>query len=274
MSAAPNPSSRPSPDETELRALVDGRPLIPVRLVQGVIFDMDGVVTDTARVHAGAWKQMFDEYLRQRADRTGESYIPFDSGRDYLLYVDGKSRYDGARSFLESRHISLPFGGREDLPQAETVSGLANRKDEYFLKQLERGGAEAYSSTVRLVGALHANGVRIAIISASRNMSEVLKAADVSDLFDQKVDGRDAAELGLKGKPDPAVFLEAAKRLDVQPRRTVVVEDALAGVEAARVGGFGLVIGVDRVGQAEALREAGADVVVKDLAEIIISEEI
>lgn len=274
MSTDPKRQAAPSADELELRELVDGRPVIPITRVEGVIFDMDGVVTDTAKVHAGAWKQMFDEYLRQRAEGTDEGFVPFDAGRDYLLYVDGKSRYDGARSFLESRRISLPFGSSQDPPEAQTVSGLANRKDKYFMKQLESGGADAYASTIHLVSGLQQKGLRIAIISASRNMREVLHAADVADLFDEKVDGRDAAELGLRGKPDPAVFLEAAKRLGVDPTRAVVVEDALAGVEAARRGGFGLVIGVDRVGQAEALRGAGADVVVQDLAEVTISEEI
>jgi beta-phosphoglucomutase family hydrolase len=274
MSSDQKPQPEGSGDELELRRLVDGQAVIPIGRVDGVIFDMDGVVTDTAKVHAGAWKQMFDEYLRQRTEGTDEAFVPFDSGKDYLLYVDGKSRYDGARAFLDSRHISLPFGTPQDPPEAQTVSGLANRKDKYFMKQLETGGADAYTSTIRLVSELQKRGLGIAIISASRNMKEVLHAADVADLFDEKVDGRDAAELGLRGKPDPAVFLEAAKRLGVHPSRAVVVEDALAGVEAARRGGFGLVIGVDRVGQAEALRNAGADVVVKDLAEVTISEEI
>ncbi len=243
-------------------------PTIPIGRLDAVIFDMDGVVTDTARVHAAAWKRMFDEYLRERAQQTGDSFVPFDEQLDYRPYVDGKNRYDGARSFLESRGISLPFGDPTDPPSVETVCGLANRKDRYFQAELEKGGAEAYDSTVRLIRELRTAGVVTAIISASQSMKEVLRSAGVLELFDEKVGGVDAAELGLKGKPDPAVFLEAANRLGVAPERAVVVEDALAGVEAGRRGGFGLVIGVDRGGQSEALRKAGADLVVKDLAEL------
>ncbi|MGH2733064.1 MAG: HAD family hydrolase [Actinomycetota bacterium] len=244
------------------------RPIIPISRLDAVIFDMDGVVTDTARVHAAAWKRMFDEYLKERAQQTGDPFVPFDEQLDYRPYVDGKNRYDGARSFLESRGIDLAFGDPTGAPSAETVCGLANRKDRYFGAQLEEGGAEAYGSTVQLIRELRAAGIATAIISASQHMKEVLRSAGVLDLFDEKVGGVDAIELDLQGKPDPAVFLEAANRLGVAPIRAAVIEDALAGVEAGRRGGFGLVIGVDRAGQAEALREAGADIVVKDLAEL------
>jgi beta-phosphoglucomutase family hydrolase len=253
---------------SEPAANLTGRAIISTGDLDAVIFDMDGVVTDTARVHAAAWKRMFDEYLRERAGHTGQPFVPFDEELDYRPYVDGKNRYDGARSFLESRGIDLAFGDPTDPPSAETVCGIANRKNRYFQAQLEEGGAEAYGSTVELIRELRTAGVPTAIISASRNMEEVLASAGVLELFDERVGGIAAAELGLRGKPDPAVFLEAASRLGVTPERAVVVEDALAGVEAGRRGGFGLVIGVDRTGQAEALRQAGADVVVSDLAEV------
>jgi HAD superfamily hydrolase (TIGR01509 family) len=206
-----------------------------------VIFDLDGVITDTASVHAMAWGRMFDRFLAERPAREGEDHRPF-SDEDYYLYVDGKPRYDGVESFLGSRGIRL------------------------------RRGNAGYPSSIELLHRLRASGWRTAIISASRNCVEVLEAAAVAGLFDVKVDGVDAEELGLSGKPDPAVFLEAATRLGVEPSRCAVVEDALAGVEAGRRGRFGLVIGVDRGGHAEALREQGADVVVGDLGQVLIPE--
>jgi alpha,alpha-trehalase len=234
--------------------------------VDAVIFDMDGVVTDTARTHAAAWKRLFDEFLRERADRSGEPFQPFDSGADYLRYVDGKPRYDGVQSFLASRGILLPYGHPDDPPDRETVCGLGNRKNRYFRASLEQEGVKPYQSTVDFIRMLKAQGIRTAVISSSRNSVEVLEAAQVRDLFDAKVDGVDAEELGLTGKPDPAIFLEAARRLGVEPARAIVVEDAIAGVEAGRRGGFALVVGVDRVGHAEELKEWGADVVVPDLS--------
>jgi alpha,alpha-trehalase len=238
--------------------------------LDAVIFDMDGVVTDTARTHAAAWKRVFDEFLEAHARRTGDAFVPFDRRRDYHRYVDGRSRYDGARSFIESRGILLPYGDPTDRPGTETVCGIANRKDECFLEVLDRDGAHPYDSTVRVIRQLREDGVGTAIISASRNMRQVVTSAGVAELFDAKVDGVDAAELGLPGKPDPAVFLEAARRLGVEPQRAAIVEDALAGVEAGQAGGFHLVVGVDRGDQAAALREAGADIVVPDLAELTI----
>lgn len=236
--------------------------------LDAVIFDMDGVVTETATVHAAAWKRLFDEYLAERTRRTGEAFDPFDERSDYERYVDGKNRYDGVKSFLASRGISLPFGDPGDAPGSESVCALGNRKDEYFLLRLRDDGARAYESSVRLIGELRRRGVRTGIVSASRNAEEVLTAAGVRDLFDEKVDGVEAAHLGLPGKPHPATFVEAARRLGVDPGRAAVVEDALAGVEAGRRGGFALVVGVARAGQAAALRDAGADVVVEDLAEL------
>lgn len=239
--------------------------------VDGVVFDMDGVVTDTASVHAGAWKRLFDEYLAERARRRGEPFVAFDDDADYRRYVDGKPRYDGVRDFLASRAIVLPEGGASDAPDEETVSGLGKRKDAYFLARIREHGVRAYPSSVELVRRLKEAGFGVAVISASRNLDEVLEAAGIGDLFPVEVGGRDAEALRLAGKPDPAVFLEAARRLGVAPSRTVVIEDALAGVEAGRSGRFGLVIGVDRTGQAAELRARGADVVVNDLAELIVA---
>jgi beta-phosphoglucomutase family hydrolase len=238
--------------------------------IGAVVFDMDGVVTDTASVHAAAWKRLFDEYLRDRAERTGGPFVPFDQGEDYRRYVDGRPRYDGVRAFLVSRGIDLPEGDPSDPPDRESVCGLGNQKNDLFLAHLRDHGAEPYSSTVDLVRELRERGVRTAIISASRNMTSVLKAAGLADLFEVRVDGLTAAEMGLPGKPDPAIFLEAVGRLGESPERAVVVEDAIAGVEAGRRGGFALVVGVDRTGHPDALRTAGADVVVSDLAEVRI----
>lgn len=236
--------------------------------VEAVIFDLDGVVTRTAGLHAEAWKQLFDEYLAARARKLGEAFRPFDLQSDYRRFVDGKPRYDGVAGFLASRGIELPFGSPEDAEELETICGLGNRKNHHFRAALARTGGDPYPTTLALIAALRERGVRTAIVSSSRNCEAVLDAAGIQQLFDAKVDGVVAAELGLPGKPDPAVFLTAARRLGVDPAHAAVVEDALAGVEAGRRGGFGLVVGVDRAGQAEALAAAGADVVVDDLAEL------
>jgi alpha,alpha-trehalase len=240
------------------------RPVIPLDRVEAVVFDTDGVLTDTASVHAAAWKRLFDEYLRQRAERLGEPFRPFEE-LDYLRHVDGKPRYDGVAGFLASRGIALPWGDPSDPPSHETVCGLGNSKNRYFLAHLGEHGVQAFPSSVAFVRKLGANGVRTAVVSASRNMRAVLDAAGIRDLFDVEVDGVDAARLGLAGKPDPALFLEAARRLQVAPARAAVVEDALAGVEAGHRGGFAVVVGVDRAGQAAELAAQGADVVVDDL---------
>ncbi len=235
-----------------------------------VVFDMDGVVTKTAAVHATAWKRLFDDYMEKRSRRTREDWRPFDTAVDYRQYVDGKPRYDGVRSFLASRNIVIPEGTPDDAADADTVCGLGNRKNGYFLEELKRHGVGVFESTIRLVRILQGIGLGTAIISASRNVPLVLGAGGVGDLFPVCVDGTDAAKMGLPGKPDPAVFVEAASRLGVSVGRTVVVEDARAGVEAGHRGGFGLVLGIDRTGDADALLAAGADAIVSDLANVIV----
>jgi beta-phosphoglucomutase family hydrolase len=233
------------------------------------LFDLDGVLTDTARVHAAAWKQMFDEFLRERSKRTGEPFVPFDPVRDYDEYVDGKPRYDGVRSFLASRGIELPEGDPSDQPTAETVHGLGNRKNELVLALIERDGVEPYEGSVRYLHAVRDAGLRRAVVSSSANTRQVLEAAGIADLFEEVVDGIVAQQEHLKGKPAPDTFLAAARALEAAPAEAAVFEDALAGVAAGRAGRFGFVVGVDRAGQAEALREHGADVVVSDLAELV-----
>jgi beta-phosphoglucomutase family hydrolase len=237
--------------------------------IEAALFDLDGVLTQTAKVHNRAWKQMFDEYLRERARRTGEPFVPFDSGHDYDEYVDGKPRYDGVRSFLASRGIALPPGTPDDDPGTETIDGLGNRKNELVLALIERDGVDAYEGSVRYVHAARDAGLRRAVVSSSANARDVLEAAGMLDLFDEIVDGNVAADEGLQGKPAPDTFLAGARKLGVAPDRAAVFEDALAGVEAGRAGRFGWVVGVDRVGHADALREHGASVVVDDLSELL-----
>jgi alpha,alpha-trehalase len=233
-----------------------------------VLFDLDGVITATASVHAAAWKRLFDAFLERRAEAEGETFTPFDAERDYRLYVDGLPRYDGVRTFLRSRGITLPAGDPADAPGDETVCALGNAKNAYFLETMKSEGVTVFDSSVALVRRLMEKGVAVAVVSSSKNTAAILAAAGLEDLFDVRVDGNDAAALGLEGKPAPDTFLEAARRLGVPPARAVVVEDAIAGVKAGRAGRFGLVIGVDREGHAEALGEAGADVVVADLGEL------
>jgi beta-phosphoglucomutase family hydrolase len=239
--------------------------------IRACLFDLDGVLTQTARVHAQAWKEMFDAFLRRRSERTGEPFVPFDPVADYSAYVDGKPRYDGVRSFLASRNIELPEGDPSDPPTAETVCGLGNRKNELVLALLGRDGVQVYEGSVRYVRAVRDAGLHRAVVSASANTREVLKAAGIEDLFEVRIDGIVAAERHLRGKPAPDPFLAAAEELKVPAAEAVVFEDALAGVEAGRAGDFGYVVGVDRVGQrqADALREHGADIVVDDLAELL-----
>jgi beta-phosphoglucomutase family hydrolase len=237
--------------------------------IAGCLFDLDGVLTQTAKVHNAAWKAMFDDYLRERAARTGEAFVPFDSGPDYDEYVDGKPRYDGVRSFLQSRGIELPDGSPDDPPSAETVDGLGNRKNELVLKLIERDGVDAYEGSVRYVKAARDAGLRRAVVSSSTNCRDVLEAAGIIDLFEEIVDGNVAREQGLKGKPAPDTFLAGARALGVEAAKAAVFEDAVAGVEAGHAGQFGFVVGVDRVDHADALRAHGADVVVKDLAELL-----
>jgi beta-phosphoglucomutase family hydrolase len=237
--------------------------------IRACLFDLDGVLTQTARVHAQAWKEMFDAFLRQRSERSGEPFVPFDAIADYNAYVDGKPRYDGVRSFLASRGIELPEGDPGDAPSAETVCGLGNRKNELVLALLRRDGVEVYDGSVLYVRAVRDAGLHRAVVSASANTREVLKAAEIEDLFEVRIDGIVAAERHLRGKPAPDPFLAAAAELKVPAGEAAVFEDALAGVEAGRAGNFGYVVGVDRVGQREALLEHGADIVVDDLAELL-----
>lgn len=237
--------------------------------VQACLFDLDGVLTRTAVVHAAAWKQMFDEFLRARAAERGERFVPFDPAADYDRYVDGRAREDGTRTFLRSRGISLPEGAPTDPPSATTVQGLSNRKNELVLQRLAEDGVEVYEGSVRYVRAVAEAGLRRAVVSASANTEQVLRAAGITDLFEARIDGIVARERRLAGKPAPDTFLEGARALGVGPDRAAVFEDSLAGVEAGRAGSFAFVVGVDRVGQADALRASGADVVVRDLAELL-----
>lgn len=232
-----------------------------------VLFDLDGVVTATAKVHSAAWKRLFDDYLATVAERQGSPFRPFTED-DYLRYVDGKPRYQGIRSFLESRDIALPFGEADDSQDAETVCGLGNRKNRYFNRHLDEEGVEVFETSLELIRALRAKGMRIAVVSSSKNCEKVLEVAGIAELFDLRFDGTHAAELRLEGKPSPDTYLAAAERLGVEAARAVVVEDAISGVQAGRAGGFGLVVGVDRTGEAEALKENGADIVVADLGEL------
>ena len=237
--------------------------------IQACLFDLDGVLTQTAKVHAAAWKEMFDAFLREHAARTGTPFEPFDLVADYDEYVDGKPRYDGVRSFLAARGIELPEGTPDDPPSAETVHGLGNRKNDLVLEMIRRHGVQVYESSVGYVRAARDAGLRRAVVTSSANAQEVLAAAGIEDLFEVRVDGVVIGREGLKGKPAPDTFLDAARKLGVEAAQAAVFEDALAGVEAGRAGRFGFVVGVDRVGQAEALRAHGADVVVSDLAELL-----
>lgn len=233
------------------------------------LFDLDGVLTQTAQVHAAAWKEMFDEFLRRRADERDESLVPFDAVKDYEKYVDGRPRYEGVASFLASRGIRLEDGSPADSPEAETVHGLGNRKNEIVLAMIRRDGVEAYRGSVEYVRAVRAAALRTAVVSSSSNCRDVLAAAGIEKLFEAVIDGVLAEREHLRGKPAPDTYLAAARELGVEPGAAAVFEDALAGVEAGRAGRFGTVVGVDRLGQADALRAHGADVVVGDLAELL-----
>jgi beta-phosphoglucomutase family hydrolase len=232
------------------------------------LFDLDGVITRTAELHAAAWKKLFDDYLTAQAARTAAPFVPFDIVEDYRAHVDGKPRHAGVRDFLASRGIRLPEGTSQDDASQETVHGLGRRKDQYFRVSVEHEGVRVYQSAIALVSEARARGVKTAVVSASRSTRAILRAARLTDLFQVCVDGVEVGRLGIPGKPDPAMFLEAARRLSVQPARGVVFEDATAGVEAGRRGGFGLVVGVGAADQAERLREHGAHIVVADLGTI------
>jgi trehalose 6-phosphate phosphatase len=229
-----------------------------------VIFDLDGVITKTAKVHSRAWKRLFDQFLEKHSQ---DDWKPFDD-EDYRRYVDGKPRYDGIKSFLESRRIELPLGNPEDGPNEETIYGLGSRKNRYFNELIEQDGVEIYEPAVYLLRQLRSAGFKTAVVSSSKNCVAVLEAAGISDLFDEKTDGVDAQEMKLEGKPSPDIFLVAADNLKMKPERVVVLEDAISGVKAGKDGGFGLVIGVDRTGHGEDLKEEGADVVLTDLSAV------
>lgn len=233
------------------------------------LFDLDGVLTQTALVHNAAWKQTFDTFLAGWAAQHGRPFVPFDSGLDYHRFVDGRQRADGVRTFLASRGIVLPEGGPDDTPDRETVNGVGNRKNLLVLQKIKEGAVQVYPGSVEYLKAAKAAGLRRVVVSASANCKDVLEAAGIADLLEARVDGVVARELGLPGKPAPDTFLYGAKLLGLDPANCAVYEDAQAGVAAGRAGGFGIVIGVDRVGQAEALREHGADVVVTDLSELL-----
>jgi beta-phosphoglucomutase family hydrolase len=235
------------------------------------LFDLDGVLTQTAKIHAQAWKEMFDDFLRERAERTGEPFEPFDRPTDYDEYVDGLPRLDGVHSFLQSRGIELPMGSPSDPPEAETVHALGTRKNDLVLELIEQQGVEPYDGSVRFAEAARDLGLRRAVVSSSTNCQDVLVAAGIDHLFEARVDGVVAERDNLAGKPAPDTFLAGARLLGAEPAQAVVIEDALAGVEAGRAGDFGWVVGVDRTGQAEALRRRGADVVVQDLAELLVA---
>jgi beta-phosphoglucomutase family hydrolase len=237
--------------------------------VRACLFDLDGVLTKTATVHAAAWKQMFDTYLRERAERMGEEFVPFDPKTDYGEYVDGKPRADGVRSFLQSRGIELSEGNPDDPPGTETIYGLGNRKNELVVRLIREQGVEPYEGSVRYLEAVRDAGLRRAVVSSSANCHDVLIAAGIDDFFEARIDGVVAKRGHLKGKPAPDTYLAAARELAVAPDEAAVFEDALAGVAAGRAGNFASVVGVDRLGQAEALREHGATIVVSDLAELL-----
>jgi beta-phosphoglucomutase family hydrolase len=239
--------------------------------IKALLFDLDGVLTQTMKVHQAAWKKMFDAYLKERAQRTGEPFREF-TRDDYESYVDGKPRFDGVRSFLESRGIDLPEGTPDDPPDAETVGGLGNRKNALVLKVMAQDGVDPYPGTVRYLDAVRENGgFRSAVVSSSTNAEQALEAAGIADRFEARVDGKTIAEQGLKGKPAPDTFLQGAKLLGVEPSEAAVFEDALAGVQAGRAGDFGYVVGVNRGDDAQrrGLKEHGADVVVDDLEELL-----
>lgn len=241
---------------------------MPIGTFQAVILDLDGVITQTASLHAQAWRQMFNDYLQKRSGAGADAYESFDIEADYRRYVDGKPRYDGVRSFLESRGIDLPPGTPDDEPDEETICGLGNRKNAIFLELMEQQGVEVYDDAVKQIRRWRAQGLKTAVVSSSRNCVKVLTTAGLMDLFDAKVDGVDSAELDLDGKPAPDIFVQATRQLEVEPQQAIAIEDAISGVKAGRAGNFGMVVGVARNGEDEALKQQGADRVVHRLDEL------
>lgn len=236
---------------------------------EAALFDLDGVLTATAKLHAICWKQMFDQYLQQKSRATGVAFQPFDINRDYRLYVDGKLRYEGVGSFLQSRDIEIPYGTPDSPPEEETICGLGNRKNQLLHEMLATGNVGVFEGSIALVRYLLEKKIHTAVVSASKNCEAILVAAGIVDLFEVKVDGTVAETFDLPSKPNPATFLKAAELLGVDPSRAIVVEDAIVGVQAGRKGNFGLVVGVDRHGDAAELKRNGADLVVSDLAELL-----
>jgi beta-phosphoglucomutase family hydrolase len=236
---------------------------------RGCLFDLDGVITKTAKVHDAAWTEMFDRFLQEWSSASATPFVPFDSVKDYEQYIDGKPRLEGTRSFLASRGISLPDGSEDDPPGAHTIDGLSNRKNEIFLAKIRSEGVEVYEGSVRYVRAAADAGLRRAVVSSSANCRDILAAAHIEDLFEARIDGVVARQQHLHGKPAPDTFLAGARALGLDPDEAVVFEDALAGVAAGQAGQFGCVVGVDRLGQAAALRAHGADIVVTDLSELL-----
>lgn len=247
-------------------------PSIRLHDLDAILLDLDGVVTATARVHAEAWKATFDEYLEERAARLSSRFTPFSLKDDYPRYVDGKPRLEGVASFLQSRNIMLPWGHDSDSPDKETICGLGNKKNRKFLAVVHEMGVDVFKSSVEFIKEAKAQGLKVAVVTSSRNCQEILAAAKLGSLFDTAVDGVVAHDYMLEGKPAPDTYQEAARRLGVPASRAAVVEDAIAGVKAGRAGNFGLVIGVDRIGEPDLLRNAGADIVVSDLGELSIDD--
>ena len=234
-----------------------------------VLFDMDGVITDTASLHAACWKQLFDEFLEKRAKLQSEEFCPFDIVTDYRLHVDGKPRFEGVRDFLKSRGIELPEGNAEDPVDVETVCGLGNRKNELVNDAIATKGVQAYNGSVQFIHLLHRNGYKLAVVTSSQNCASILKAVKLDKFFEVRVDGNTIHAQRLKGKPAPDTFLLAARLLGAEPIRTVVIEDAISGIQAGSAGKFGLVIGIARSGDADVLKRHGAHLVVRDLDELI-----
>jgi beta-phosphoglucomutase family hydrolase len=246
-----------------------GQQAVDLSRYDALLLDLDGVITQTATVHAAAWKDLFDDFLGRWGREHGEPFEPFDISTDYINYVDGRRRYDGVDTFLRSRGIELPYGDATDAPDAQTVCGLGNRKNRYFVEHLAEQGVEVFDDTVELIRAARSRGGKIAVVSASENCEAILRRAGLLELFDARVTGIEAAALHLAGKPAPDTFLKAAELLDTAPARAAVFEDAISGVQAGRAGGFGLVVGVDRRGEGNMLAENGADVVTDDLRQFL-----
>lgn len=267
-------SAEPGPAAHLAHPAAPGNPTRRTRLglpatIRACLFDLDGVLTETATVHAAAWKETFDRFLKERAKKDGGDFRPFDSTSDYDQYVDGKPRQEGTRSFLSSRHIELPDGDPDDPPDAQTIAGLSNAKNALVLRKIREDGVEPFTGSVRYVRAVRDAGLKRAVVSSSANCADVLDAAGIVDLFDERVDGVTARTDHLQGKPAPDTYLAAAKALGVEPGAAAVFEDALSGVAAGHAGSFGFVVGVDRVGQADELRAHGADIVVRDLGDLL-----